>query len=81
MSIYIHILRKPAEELWFEQLERENILEWSQRELELDLARQEDLYPPTDSINPEVFPAEMLSTWQAYEVIAILSQQTQPFGC
>lgn len=40
--------------------------EWRERERELDLARQLELYPETEEQEPDVVPAELVLEWDAY---------------
>jgi hypothetical protein len=40
--------------------------EWREHECELDLQRQHELYPETEIEEPDVVPAELVATWNAY---------------
>lgn len=40
--------------------------EWLEQERELDLQRQRELYPETEVEEPDVVPAELVLTWDAY---------------
>lgn len=40
--------------------------EWREYEQMLDLARERELDPPLEEMEPEVMPAELLQEWDAY---------------
>lgn len=40
--------------------------EWHEHERELDLQRQRELYPEIEVEEPDVVPAELVLTWDAY---------------
>jgi hypothetical protein len=60
-----HLCRDPLS-AWIEAVKVQAELEWLEHEQELDLARERELDPPTELMEPELVPAEIVCQWDAY---------------